>query len=559
MLKKTILLILLSFPVGLFAQTAYQHIQDEPLYSFLDELSAIHVIDVNTAIKPYSRHQVAEWLTEAREQWQDLSRAQQAKLDHYLNEFALETSELKTGSATLYSREDNFSMHLLPPEITYRDSLFRTVIRPIYGIRYFSSNDKDFFHSYGGAEATAYIGDRWSVYASLRDNYQNKVRLAEQSFLTREQGGNYKGAGPGREGGDYSEMRGGITYSWDWGSVGLIKDHVEWGDNHHGSNIFSGRTPSFAMIKLHMSPAEWLEFDYYHGWLVSEVIDSTRSYYINDDQFKGVFKDKYIAANMYTFKPFDRFRLSIGNSIVYSDIDVQPVYLVPFSFFKSLAHTYSSGVLNHNSMMFANISSRQIKHLHLYFSVFIDEFATWRVGDPDKHNFTSYKGGFSVTGWPLDNLFLTGEITRTTPMTYQHRVPSSTFETNRFNLGHYLRSNAAEYYGAIRYSPFGTLQLTASYVHALKANLYDYKYGADSPLDSNPVLQDKTWTNHTLSFRAELMPLPNMRLFVEYSDSNIQGYDVDDRTAQEYLDKFSPSYLHGDTETISVGVKYGFN
>ncbi len=558
-MKRTLLIFLLFYPSIIFSQTAYQHIQDKPLYGFLDELAAIHVIDVNTAIKPYSRYQIAGWLIEAWERRDELSWAQKSKLEHYLDEFALETGDLKTGRATLYRRDDKLSVHLLPPEITWRDSLFRTVIRPVYGYRYFSSSNENFFHSYGGAEAIAYIGDRWSVYASLRDNYQNKELLALPTYLTQEQGGNYKTAGPGREGGDYSEMRGGITYTWDWGSLGLIKDHLEWGDNHHGSNIFSGRTPSFAMIKLHMNPVHWLEFDYYHGWLVSEVIDSTRSYFIDDNRFKGVYREKYIAANMYTVEPFERLRLSVGNSIVYSDVNVQPAYMIPFFFFKSLAHTYSRGVLNHNSMMFANISSRQIKHLHLYFSVYIDEFATWRVGDPDVHNFTSYKGGFSLTGFPFNNLFITGEYTRTTPMTYQHRVPSSTFETNRFNLGHYMRDNAEEYYGAVRFSPFGTLQLTASYVYAIKANLYEYKYGAEKPLDSNPVLQDKTWTNNTFALRAEWLPLPNMRLFVEYSDSHIKGYNVDDRSAQDYLDMYSPEFLHGDTRTIVAGFAYGFN
>lgn len=558
-MRKLLIAIVFFLPLTVNAQTAYQHIQDEPLYNFLDELAAIHVIDVNSAIKPYGRDQIAGWLEQAWERRYELSRPQQAKLNHYLDEFALEVGELKTGRGTLYRRNDQLSIHLLPPEITWRDTLFRTVIRPIYGIRYFSSTHDDFFHSYGGAEAIAYIGDRWSVYASLRDNYQNKYRLARPEYLTREQGGNYKGAGPGREGGDYSEMRGGITYTWDWGSLGLIKDHIEWGDNHHGSNIFSGRTPSFAMIKLHMNPAEWLEFDYYHGWLVSQVIDSTRSLWVAENRYKEYYYGKYAAANMYTFKPFDRFRLAIGNSIIYSDQNVQPAYMIPFFFFKSLAHTYSRGILNQNSMMFANISSRQIKHLHLYFTVYIDEFATWRVSDPERHNFSSYKGGLSLTGFPLRNLFLTGEITRTTPMTYQHRVPVTTFETNNFNLGHYLRSNALEYYGAIRFSPAGTLQITASYVYAMKANVYQYKYGAEKPLDSNPVLKDKTWTNNTFAIKAEILPLPNMRLFLEYRNSHIKGYDVDDKEAQEYLNMFSPKYLHGDTQTIVAGFAYGFN
>lgn len=53
-------------------------------------------------------------------------------------------------------------------------------------------------------------------------------------------------------GGDYSDSRGGIKYAWNWGSVGLVKDNVVWGDNYHGSNILSGRAPSFPMLTLHL-------------------------------------------------------------------------------------------------------------------------------------------------------------------------------------------------------------------------------------------------------------------------------------------------------------------
>jgi hypothetical protein len=130
---------------------------------------------------------------------------------------------------------------------------------------------------------------------------------------------------------------------WEWGNLSLEKDHLEWGDNYNGANILSGRTPSYAMIKLHMNPAPWLDFNYHHGWLVSQVVDSVQSYYPNPgDPLKTVYRNKYIAANMFTVTPFERLNISVGNSIIYSEMNVQPIYMIPFMFFKSVVHTQTA-------------------------------------------------------------------------------------------------------------------------------------------------------------------------------------------------------------------------
>ncbi len=550
-LKPTILLLslLLSYPV--VAQTAYEHISDENIYTFIDDLASLQIIDANTVIKPYSRVQIAEWLTQADAQRDQLSKPQQARLKIFMQEYALEAGHLKTGNATLFRKDSTLSVHLLPPEVTWRDPLFRAVVRPVYGIRYFSSTNEKFYQSYGGLEGIGYVGSKWCGYASLRDNHNSLAPLARPSYFTQESGGHIKNVA------DYSEMRGGITYTWKWGNFGLIKDHLQWGDANNGSNILSGHTPSFAMIKLHLNPVKWLEFEYFHGWLVSQVIDSANSYYTSNG-YRAVYRQKYIAANMYTFKPFKRVNVSIGNSIIYSDVPVQAVYLIPFLFYKSVDHTLNSGIENSNSQVFFNVSSRQIKHVHLFVSVFVDEFNSERVTDPKRTNFVSYKGGFSVTGWPVKDLSFATEVTRTTPLTFKHRIPATTYESNLYNLGHYLRDNSQDFYAVVRYSPWRTLQLKASYLVAVHGNEYQYDVMGAVRVDEYPVLKDKTWTNNTISFRAEMLPLTNIRVFAEFSHSSIKGYDVDGKTAQYYVDLYSPSYLRGTTNTLMVGFGMGF-
>lgn len=549
---KTVILfiILLATSLG-YAQTAYQHISDENIYWFIDDLASLQLIEANSAVKPYSREQIAKWLTQADTQKVQLSKPQQARLRIFMQEYALEAGHLKTGKVTLFEKDSSVSLHLLPPEVTYRDSQFRALIRPVYGIRYFGSTNEKFYQSYGGLEGIAYVGSKWSGYASLRDNHNSFEHLANPTYFTQEPGGNYK------EGNDYSEMRGGLTYTWKWGNFGLLKDHLQWGDANNGSNILSGHTPSFAMIKLHLEPVKWLEFEYFHGWLISQVIDSANSY-ATSNGYRVVYRQKYMAANMFTFKPFKRLNVSVGNSIIYSDVPVQPAYLVPFLFYKSVDHTLNSGIENSNSQVFFNISSRQIKYVHLFVSIFVDEFNSKRVTDPKRTNFVSYKGGFSVTGWPVKDLSFATEFTRTTPLTYKHRIPATTYESNLYNLGHYLRDNSQDFYAMVRYSPWRTLQLKASYLVAVHGNEYQYDVTGPVPVDEFPVLKDKTWTNNTFSFRTEMLPFTNIRVFAEYSYSKIIGYAVDGKSAQDYEDWYTAKYLHGKTNTLIVGFGIGF-
>jgi hypothetical protein len=200
------------------------------------------IINLNSAYKPYSRTFIANKLQEIESQKDKLNTRQIEDLIFFLKDF---NKELKP--------DKEFDKRL---DLLYKkDSVFTLSINPIGGIQYWTNNNGAVWHRWNGAEAFAYYGDHWGFYASLRDNHENE-KLSEDQFLNQRTGGNYKAHY------DYSEMMGGITYSWNWGMIGLVKDHFTWGTNYNGSNIFSGRTPSFAHIKVNMKPAPWFEFNY---------------------------------------------------------------------------------------------------------------------------------------------------------------------------------------------------------------------------------------------------------------------------------------------------------
>ncbi|HHH55212.1 MAG TPA: hypothetical protein ENK91_16235, partial [Bacteroidetes bacterium] len=371
-----LLITILSFS-HVTGQEIPEHISGKGIYGYIDELAAIGIVDINSSIKPYSDKFIYKSLKKAQNNISKLNTRQKKELLFYLSEFSyFDTYMLKSKSIPFISKIlDKWNLELLPPGFKYKDSLLFMNIRPIWGITYFKNAKGTNFHRWGGGSFKMNIGNNLAAWASLRDNNVSEIFSNSQYFSTDE-GGNYKGRKAG--GGDYSEMRGGISYSWNWGSVSMVKDHLEWGNNYHGANIFSSKAPSFAQLKLHLKPSRWFEFNYFHGWLVSNVIDSIRSYTTSNGNRRDVMHPKYVAANMFTVKPFSGLNFSFGNSIIYSDMNPHPAYLIPFMFYKSVDHWLNStdhpGTgLGQNSQMFADISYRGLKNFHFFATIFIDE------------------------------------------------------------------------------------------------------------------------------------------------------------------------------------------
>jgi len=540
-----------------YSQYIPEHIGNKEIYAFLDELAAEKIITLTDAVKPWSKAFIASRLTEANNNRDRLSRRCRNELDQYLRTYRPDLPSPVTlrwnERLNLFKKKEHLATSLNPFGLIYKDSLLTLFVKPIYGITYSNNENGSYTHTWGGLEAYGTMG-RLGIYANLRDNHESEI-MERPSYFTRETGGNYKVNEGGRGGGDYSEMRGGITYAWKWGNAGLVKDHFEWGTNRSGSVIFSGRTPSFAHLRLSLYPVKWLEFNYIHGWLVSEVIDSARSYYTNGG-YRAVFRQKYLAANMLTLKPFRYLSLSFGNSIVYSDLGgVHAAYLIPLAFYKSIDHTVNNGIDNQNSQMFFDISSHNIRHLHLYASLFVDEFSITRISEPDKHNFLGRKAGFSLTNWPLKDLQLSMEYTLTNPVVYKHRIDAVTFASNRFCLGHYLGDNSSELSAGLVFRPVSRGSLEIRYSRARHGNEYPYLDGKQAV--AYPVMQDISWEADIVDITGKYQFVPGGSVFVSYRLSDIRGYDLDGHSAQYYLDLYTPAFYQGTTHTLTLGFYLG--
>jgi ribosomal protein L31 len=522
-------ILILSLIISAFPQTVYHSTNNVSIYSFLDEMANLRLIEVNSAVKPYSRMFIAQKLAGLDTVRQELNTRQQKELDFFLKDF---NKELKP--------DKNFDKRF--DIFYYKDSLLTFSGNLIAGAEYFMNKNANAIYWWNGGEVFSYVGKHLGVYASLRDQHDRDF-LTEPAYLNQRTGMRHKGNG------DFEEMRGGITLSWKWGTIGILNDAQQWGNNYNGANIFSGRTPSFAKITLNLKPARWFEFNYFHGWLVSEVVDSGRSYYVNNSYgttYVKVYHQKYLAANMFTFTPVRDLNISVGNSIIYSDLGVHPVYLIPVLFYKGIDHTLSAGSGNMNSQMYMDISSRNVRHLHLYGTIFVDEVNIGNMfNDSLQSNFFSWKFGGRLSDFPVQNISVTAEYTRTNPLAFRHYLSTTTFESNKYNLGHWLTDNAQEIFVSLQCRPIRGLVINLSWDYAQKGPDYT-DLGAERL--GLPFIDFTDWESNSMKLNARYEIINDAYVYAGYEYSNISG-DVE---------KYTHPLWRGKTNTVEVGMNFGF-
>jgi len=601
--KKYWIVLLLLCATTVVAQNIPVPLNYSKVYDYLDELLTDGVIVHQTAVRPYSRLQVAQMLLEAQSRDSLLNKRQRDDLNFYLNAFALERDTVPNNYVQ-YTDHQTYNLSLANPQFSYitKNKLFKMSIEPILGMELYASTKGAIIKRWWGADLKMDIAHHVSIWGSLRDvSYNGKValrskyfpdnaakmdgaKLTKPGFLNNEPGVQYKEADYG---GDFSDSKGGISlYAW-FGSISLQRENIRWGDSYHCSNILSGRNPAVPMLSIQLTPCKWFQFDYFHAWLISNVVDSTR-YYVENNTAGGTEREyrphnKFMAANMFTFTPIKYISFAFGNSIVYAEKNVQAAYFIPFAFYKSLDHLLTKGlsIENQNSQAFFTLTVRPVDHLKLYGSFYLDEFKFSRLKKSNaEKNPVSYMVGFDWSGWPVKGLSLKGEFMRSYIACYTHSIDALTWESNSYNMGHYMGDNAQSIYAEVSYRPIKGMVIKLSYTDDTKYNSYAYlrvyrsggtiiRDGGISETLSQKPFSKAIFRNSIIALDGFYEVHPNMFLHINLSYNNARGYDNLTQSvksedagsacdAQYYLTKFAPAYYHGKNFTALLGFSFGF-
>ena len=185
-MKKNLLILLLCISSWCVAQNIPVSLSYTRLYDFLDELMTDGVINAHqTAVRPYTRSQVADMLEQAQDVDSLLNKRQKADLVFYLNEFALERDTM-VDNYVQYTDHATFNVSLADPQFSYKsaNNQFKMRLRPILGANVTANKKGALVQRWWGAELQMDIANHLSIWGSLRDNSWNGNWLSDSYFPT---------------------------------------------------------------------------------------------------------------------------------------------------------------------------------------------------------------------------------------------------------------------------------------------------------------------------------------------------------------------------------------
>ena len=451
-LRFVLFLLVLSFIAKhTYSQTIWEN-KNVEAHAYLARMAQKGFIQFNDIIQPIERTKIANALFQLSQQRTSLTSIELKELDFYLQEYnqdliadSLIKNEIGFFVKDAYKRPRMFFIHT-------KD--FTMNLDPNVSTNFIVGGSQNITQVSNGLNLWGKVGKKWGYQimyrdvtelGTVRDFYTvNKLDFRRQEAKT---GIILVGLNDDRKI-NHSDIRATISYSFKNGSISFGKDQIVWGYGENGRIVLSDRAPSFPLIRLDYNPIKWLRFNYFHGWLNSEIVDSTKTYPTYNGGVSGdiriINRQKFIASHTLQFNFKKGLDLAIGESIIYSD-QLDPGFLIPINLFKIYDNNKSNYLINagSNGQYFLQLSSRnQIKNTHLYGSLFIDEIRLASIFNKAKsRNQLGYTIGGSVTDYFTPYLTLGAEYTRVNPFVYNNLIPAQTYTQFNYPLGDWMGSN----------------------------------------------------------------------------------------------------------------------
>jgi len=455
----SVICLIAVFATSSHGQGIPYHTDHRDLYAFLNDLRVLGCIDYNPSIKPLGRTQIARILQSA-DSCQALNPVLKKSLDFWWKEFGKDIGDGGRDRKPRNYNDPYLSGKKLRKRydlVYYSSPLFQVTLNPILGgeLNVSSSGNIQRYQWWGG-EVFGRLGKNWGFYFNVRDHLET-INWHSGENLSPNLGGVYRRSLADTGGVEYYEMRGGVTYSWKWGMIGIVKDHLQLGTTEHQEIILSKRAPSFPRLHLRVAPVKWVELNYTFGWLASGIVDSARSYITTGGAFREVYHNKFIAANTITVRPTKGLYFSLGSSVIIADDNVNIAHFIPIMFYNALDQGFNGQNNNagQNSQVFADLSWDVFGYAQIYGSLFIDEIRIATMFSPDKQrNIVSYLAGIRSRPISRANLKLYAQYARVRPAVYNHYISTTTYDHAGYNLGHFLGENSDQIIVGLQLQPW---------------------------------------------------------------------------------------------------------
>ncbi len=455
-------LFIITFITQTISQNVWENSNSE-VHPFLYRMAQKDFIEYNDLIKPINRVNVLNVLNILKLKDSTLSVVEKKELNFYLQEYKKPSQE----QISLFKKDQNKRWRA--GAIIAND--FEFYIDPLLGINNFSGTNKNIKQLSNGFELWGTAGKNKNL--GYQVYYRDYTETGNVNNNFREESstqGNILIGAKSDNKINYTDIRANINYSFKKGNISFGKDNLIWGYGENSNIVLSNKASSYPYIRLDYKPLKWLNFNYTHAWLNSNIADSSLSYFTStgriDNDYRLVFINKYLATHSIEVQAMKGLNIAIGESIVYSD-KMDPGFLIPINLFKFYDNNRSNYLIEagSNGQYFLSVSSRnQIKNTHLYSTLFIDEIKVSSIfNKTESRNQLGFNLGGSITDVFIPYLSLGAEYTRVNPFVYSNLIPAQTYTSYNYSLGDWMGNNFDKAILFAKYNPIAKLKLVARY------------------------------------------------------------------------------------------------
>jgi hypothetical protein len=285
-----------------------------------------------------------------------------------------------------------------------------------------------------------FLGPYFGFYFNLTDNHATDERYRgnrlpfevwQESgwpYLTSRNNGDF----------DFDENIATVNFTYKYFTLIYGREYNQWGVGHHGNPLLSTNAPVYDQLKFII---RYWRFKFTHLTAFLQYISpegriSMKSQPAIDQYWSGNRLELYLGKGV---------QLGLSEGVVYGNRSLQPGYLNPLSFYKSVEHYYGD---RDNGVLGVDVAWRIFNGMKVYGEWFIDDITTTKLGSKWYGNKFAYQlGTFLVNPLFLKDCDILAEYIRIKPYVYSHSVT----DYNKYKhydtiLGHFIGPNSDDLY-----------------------------------------------------------------------------------------------------------------
>ena len=232
-----------------------------------------------------------------------------------------------------------------------------------------------------------------------------------------------------------------LNYNYKNFIIELGKFNRHWGYGNRSLYI-SNKAPSYPQIGFKYKLNQKLSYVYFHGFLKSNIPDSSRSsYYKNNFSQRSISIPRNIAAHQIEWKPNSKLIICFNESVIYATRSLDIYYLIPILPFYPIENYIGD---TDNIQMGFDVLLKFNELKKIYASFFMDEFTPEWLFESKNHNWFGWQFGFNWKNAIINNSELQIEYNWTDQRIYMHKYNINDFYNHGYPLGFWAGPHAQE-------------------------------------------------------------------------------------------------------------------